>query len=82
MKGKSTNESNGNHAILKMLVIESNEQRSHVLGLRKIFIKPFMKRRQNRPSDFMLYVDNNEWISFRDVNKQTWISDPDCEQLV
>jgi hypothetical protein len=82
VKGKSTNESNGNHAILKMLVVESNEQRSHVLSLGKMFIKPFMKRRQNRPSNFMLCIDGIECISFRFVSKQTWIGDPDCEQLV
>ena len=51
---KTTDETYSNDAVLEYLIVDCNEQRADVLGLRQVLVEPFMQGRQHRLSDLSL----------------------------
>ena len=48
---ETSNQSDRDDPIFEYFVVQRDEERAHVLGLRKVLIKPLMQRLEDRPTD-------------------------------
>ena len=48
MSGKAADKLHSSKTVLENFVVQCNKQRPNVFGLRKMFVEPFMQRREDR----------------------------------
>ena len=53
---QSTDQADSGESVLEYLIVQRNEKRPHILGLREMFVEAFRKRRKNNLSNLRVWA--------------------------